>query len=40
VERLAKYAPLGKRYEPTESLIKMAQAGGAFYPKPRIPAGA
>ncbi len=27
VERLARYAPLGKRYEPTEMLVQMAQTG-------------
>ena len=36
VERLAKYAPLGKRYEPTESLLKLAKEGGTFYPRPKL----
>src|SRR6185437_4927110 len=27
VEKLAKYAPLGKRYAPTESLLKLAKEG-------------
>jgi uncharacterized membrane protein YqiK len=34
VERLGKYAPLGKRFEPTESLKKLAAGGGRFYPLP------
>lgn len=36
VEKLAKYAPLGKRYEPTESLKKLAKDGGTFYPRPKL----
>jgi 3-hydroxyacyl-CoA dehydrogenase/enoyl-CoA hydratase/3-hydroxybutyryl-CoA epimerase/3-hydroxyacyl-CoA dehydrogenase/enoyl-CoA hydratase/3-hydroxybutyryl-CoA epimerase/enoyl-CoA isomerase len=36
VERLAKYAPLGKRYEPTETLLKLAKEGGTFYPRPKL----
>ncbi len=36
VEKLAKYAPLGKRYEPTESLLKLAKDGGTFYPLPKL----
>jgi 3-hydroxyacyl-CoA dehydrogenase / enoyl-CoA hydratase / 3-hydroxybutyryl-CoA epimerase / enoyl-CoA isomerase len=39
VERLARYAPLGKRYEPTEMLVQMAQKGGSFYPRPKLAAG-
>ncbi len=39
VERLARYAPLGKRYEPTEMLVQMAQTGGSFYPRPKLAAG-
>ncbi len=38
VERLAKYAPLGKRYEPTESLLKLAKTGETFYPRPKLDA--
>jgi 3-hydroxyacyl-CoA dehydrogenase/enoyl-CoA hydratase/3-hydroxybutyryl-CoA epimerase/3-hydroxyacyl-CoA dehydrogenase/enoyl-CoA hydratase/3-hydroxybutyryl-CoA epimerase/enoyl-CoA isomerase len=34
VERLNRYAPLGKRYEPTEGLLKLAREGGTFYPRP------
>src|SRR5262249_52957248 len=34
VERLKKYAPLGKRSEPRESLEKLAREGGRFYPIP------
>jgi 3-hydroxyacyl-CoA dehydrogenase/enoyl-CoA hydratase/3-hydroxybutyryl-CoA epimerase/3-hydroxyacyl-CoA dehydrogenase/enoyl-CoA hydratase/3-hydroxybutyryl-CoA epimerase/enoyl-CoA isomerase len=33
-ERLKKYAHLGKRFEPTESLKKLAAEGGRFYPIP------
>jgi 3-hydroxyacyl-CoA dehydrogenase / enoyl-CoA hydratase / 3-hydroxybutyryl-CoA epimerase / enoyl-CoA isomerase len=36
VEKLARYAPLGKRYEPTESLLKLAKEGGTFYPRPKL----
>jgi 3-hydroxyacyl-CoA dehydrogenase/enoyl-CoA hydratase/3-hydroxybutyryl-CoA epimerase/3-hydroxyacyl-CoA dehydrogenase/enoyl-CoA hydratase/3-hydroxybutyryl-CoA epimerase/enoyl-CoA isomerase len=36
VERLARYAPLGKRYEPTESLLRLAGSAEAFYPRPKI----
>jgi 3-hydroxyacyl-CoA dehydrogenase/enoyl-CoA hydratase/3-hydroxybutyryl-CoA epimerase/3-hydroxyacyl-CoA dehydrogenase/enoyl-CoA hydratase/3-hydroxybutyryl-CoA epimerase/enoyl-CoA isomerase len=35
VERLARSAPLGKRYEPTQSLLKLAQSGATFYPRPK-----
>jgi 3-hydroxyacyl-CoA dehydrogenase/enoyl-CoA hydratase/3-hydroxybutyryl-CoA epimerase/3-hydroxyacyl-CoA dehydrogenase/enoyl-CoA hydratase/3-hydroxybutyryl-CoA epimerase/enoyl-CoA isomerase len=34
VEKLARYTPLGKRFEPTESLKKLAGTGGRFYPLP------
>jgi len=34
VERLGKYAHLGKRFEPTASLQKLAETGGRFYPPP------
>jgi 3-hydroxyacyl-CoA dehydrogenase/enoyl-CoA hydratase/3-hydroxybutyryl-CoA epimerase/enoyl-CoA isomerase len=36
VEKLAKYAPLGKRFEPTESLRELAKDGGTFYPRPKL----
>ena len=36
VERLARLAPLGKRYEPTQSLLSLAQTGETFYPRPKI----
>jgi 3-hydroxyacyl-CoA dehydrogenase/enoyl-CoA hydratase/3-hydroxybutyryl-CoA epimerase/3-hydroxyacyl-CoA dehydrogenase/enoyl-CoA hydratase/3-hydroxybutyryl-CoA epimerase/enoyl-CoA isomerase len=36
VEKLARYAPLGKRYEPTETLVRMARAGESFYPRPKL----
>lgn len=34
LERLAPYSPLGKRFEPTESLKTLARDGGRFYPLP------
>jgi 3-hydroxyacyl-CoA dehydrogenase / enoyl-CoA hydratase / 3-hydroxybutyryl-CoA epimerase / enoyl-CoA isomerase len=34
LERLANYSHLGKRFQPTETLKKLAREGGAFYPKP------
>lgn len=34
VEKLAAYSRLGRRFEPTESLQKMAATGGRFYPLP------
>ncbi len=39
VERLAGYAPLGKRYEPTASLLKLSQSGETFYPRPKTTVG-
>jgi 3-hydroxyacyl-CoA dehydrogenase/enoyl-CoA hydratase/3-hydroxybutyryl-CoA epimerase/3-hydroxyacyl-CoA dehydrogenase/enoyl-CoA hydratase/3-hydroxybutyryl-CoA epimerase/enoyl-CoA isomerase len=39
VERLARYAPLGKRFEPTESLLRLAKAKETFYPRPKLVAG-
>jgi 3-hydroxyacyl-CoA dehydrogenase / enoyl-CoA hydratase / 3-hydroxybutyryl-CoA epimerase / enoyl-CoA isomerase len=38
LERLAPYQALGKRFEPTESLTKLAEAGGTFYPRPKVAA--
>ncbi len=35
VDRLARFVPLGKRYEPTQSLLKLAQTGETFYPRPK-----
>ena len=34
VERLGQYAGLGKRFEPTETVKKLAETGGRFYPLP------
>ena len=34
--KLARYSPLGKRFEPTESLTKMAAEKGRFYPLPTV----
>jgi 3-hydroxyacyl-CoA dehydrogenase/enoyl-CoA hydratase/3-hydroxybutyryl-CoA epimerase/3-hydroxyacyl-CoA dehydrogenase/enoyl-CoA hydratase/3-hydroxybutyryl-CoA epimerase/enoyl-CoA isomerase len=34
VEKLARYTPLGKRFEPTQSLLRLAQTGETFYPRP------
>jgi 3-hydroxyacyl-CoA dehydrogenase / enoyl-CoA hydratase / 3-hydroxybutyryl-CoA epimerase / enoyl-CoA isomerase len=39
VEKLAKYAHLGKRFEPTESLLKLAKTGETFYPRPKLVQG-
>ncbi len=36
VARLAKFADLGKRYEPTQSLKTLAESGGRFYPTPKL----
>jgi 3-hydroxyacyl-CoA dehydrogenase/enoyl-CoA hydratase/3-hydroxybutyryl-CoA epimerase/3-hydroxyacyl-CoA dehydrogenase/enoyl-CoA hydratase/3-hydroxybutyryl-CoA epimerase/enoyl-CoA isomerase len=35
LERLGRYAPLGKRYEPTQSLRQRAQTRALFYPRPK-----
>ena len=35
VERLNRFASLGKRYEPTESLLELAKSGETFYPRPK-----
>jgi hypothetical protein len=34
LNRLSAYTHLGKRFEPTETLKKLAREEGAFYPKP------
>jgi 3-hydroxyacyl-CoA dehydrogenase/enoyl-CoA hydratase/3-hydroxybutyryl-CoA epimerase/enoyl-CoA isomerase len=39
VEKLAKYAHLGKRFEPTESLLRLAKTGETFYPRPKLVTG-
>ena len=36
VDRLARYAPLGKRFEPTETLVQQARTGESFYPRPKV----
>jgi hypothetical protein len=36
VDKLAKYKLLGKRFEPTESLLKLAKTGETFYPRPKL----
>jgi 3-hydroxyacyl-CoA dehydrogenase / enoyl-CoA hydratase / 3-hydroxybutyryl-CoA epimerase / enoyl-CoA isomerase len=38
LERLAPYQALGKRFEPTESLKKLAETGDMFYPRPKVAA--
>jgi 3-hydroxyacyl-CoA dehydrogenase/enoyl-CoA hydratase/3-hydroxybutyryl-CoA epimerase/3-hydroxyacyl-CoA dehydrogenase/enoyl-CoA hydratase/3-hydroxybutyryl-CoA epimerase/enoyl-CoA isomerase len=38
IERLTPYQSLGKRFEPTESLKKLAESGGTFYPRPKVAA--
>ncbi len=40
VEKLGKYAHLGKRFEPTESLLRLAKTGETFYPRPKLVSGA
>jgi 3-hydroxyacyl-CoA dehydrogenase len=36
VGKLEKYAPLGKRFQPSETLRRMASSGEKFYPAPKI----
>jgi 3-hydroxyacyl-CoA dehydrogenase/enoyl-CoA hydratase/3-hydroxybutyryl-CoA epimerase/3-hydroxyacyl-CoA dehydrogenase/enoyl-CoA hydratase/3-hydroxybutyryl-CoA epimerase/enoyl-CoA isomerase len=36
VAKLAKYTQLGKRFEPTESLLRLAKANESFYPRPKL----
>jgi 3-hydroxyacyl-CoA dehydrogenase/enoyl-CoA hydratase/3-hydroxybutyryl-CoA epimerase/3-hydroxyacyl-CoA dehydrogenase/enoyl-CoA hydratase/3-hydroxybutyryl-CoA epimerase/enoyl-CoA isomerase len=36
VEKLEKYRSLGKRFEPTETLSRMARSGELFYPRPKL----
>ena len=36
VDRATRFAPLGKRYEPTETSIRQARTGETFYPAPKI----
>jgi 3-hydroxyacyl-CoA dehydrogenase / enoyl-CoA hydratase / 3-hydroxybutyryl-CoA epimerase / enoyl-CoA isomerase len=36
LERIESYRSLGKRFEPTESLTKLAKSGGSFYPRPKL----
>jgi 3-hydroxyacyl-CoA dehydrogenase/enoyl-CoA hydratase/3-hydroxybutyryl-CoA epimerase/enoyl-CoA isomerase len=38
VERLARYRSLGKRFEPTESLLRLAESAETFYPRPKLAA--
>jgi 3-hydroxyacyl-CoA dehydrogenase / enoyl-CoA hydratase / 3-hydroxybutyryl-CoA epimerase / enoyl-CoA isomerase len=40
LKRLEKYQSLGKRFEPTDSLKKLAAAGQTFYPRPKLAATA
>jgi hypothetical protein len=39
LDRLAKYTPLGKRFEPTETLRQQAKTGATFYPRPKVTLG-
>jgi 3-hydroxyacyl-CoA dehydrogenase/enoyl-CoA hydratase/3-hydroxybutyryl-CoA epimerase/enoyl-CoA isomerase len=39
VEKVSKYSHLGKRFEPTESLLGLAKAGESFYPRPKAVTG-
>jgi 3-hydroxyacyl-CoA dehydrogenase/enoyl-CoA hydratase/3-hydroxybutyryl-CoA epimerase/3-hydroxyacyl-CoA dehydrogenase/enoyl-CoA hydratase/3-hydroxybutyryl-CoA epimerase/enoyl-CoA isomerase len=36
LERLEKYSSLGKRFEPTDVLTKLAKSGGTIYPLPKM----
>jgi 3-hydroxyacyl-CoA dehydrogenase/enoyl-CoA hydratase/3-hydroxybutyryl-CoA epimerase/3-hydroxyacyl-CoA dehydrogenase/enoyl-CoA hydratase/3-hydroxybutyryl-CoA epimerase/enoyl-CoA isomerase len=36
LERLEAYSSLGKRFEPTETLTRMARSGETFYPRPKV----
>ena len=36
VERLETYRHLGKRFEPTELLTRLAKSGESFYPRPKV----
>jgi 3-hydroxyacyl-CoA dehydrogenase/enoyl-CoA hydratase/3-hydroxybutyryl-CoA epimerase/enoyl-CoA isomerase len=36
LERVEKYRPLGKRFEPTETLQRQARTGEKFYPPPKV----
>ncbi|MGQ0634043.1 MAG: 3-hydroxyacyl-CoA dehydrogenase NAD-binding domain-containing protein [Planctomycetaceae bacterium] len=36
VDRSAKYATLGKRFQPTDEFVAMARRGDRFYPRPTI----
>jgi 3-hydroxyacyl-CoA dehydrogenase / enoyl-CoA hydratase / 3-hydroxybutyryl-CoA epimerase / enoyl-CoA isomerase len=36
LERIGKYKSLGKRFEPTPSLLKLAESNGTFYPKLKL----
>jgi 3-hydroxyacyl-CoA dehydrogenase/enoyl-CoA hydratase/3-hydroxybutyryl-CoA epimerase/3-hydroxyacyl-CoA dehydrogenase/enoyl-CoA hydratase/3-hydroxybutyryl-CoA epimerase/enoyl-CoA isomerase len=36
LERLERYKPLGRRFEPTEILVHQAKTGAKFYPIPKI----
>jgi 3-hydroxyacyl-CoA dehydrogenase/enoyl-CoA hydratase/3-hydroxybutyryl-CoA epimerase/3-hydroxyacyl-CoA dehydrogenase/enoyl-CoA hydratase/3-hydroxybutyryl-CoA epimerase/enoyl-CoA isomerase len=38
LERLKRYEPLGKRFAPTETLLKHARTGEVFYPLPKLSA--
>ncbi len=39
VEKLAKLSHLGKRFEPTSSLLRLAKTGEKFYPRPKMVMG-
>ena len=36
LDRLGKYTPLGKRFEPSETLKQQARTGATFYPRPKL----
>jgi 3-hydroxyacyl-CoA dehydrogenase/enoyl-CoA hydratase/3-hydroxybutyryl-CoA epimerase/enoyl-CoA isomerase len=39
LDRLARYASLGKRFEPTGTLERHARTGETFYPLPKLAVG-
>jgi 3-hydroxyacyl-CoA dehydrogenase/enoyl-CoA hydratase/3-hydroxybutyryl-CoA epimerase/3-hydroxyacyl-CoA dehydrogenase/enoyl-CoA hydratase/3-hydroxybutyryl-CoA epimerase/enoyl-CoA isomerase len=36
LDRLARFAPLGKRYQPVDMLVQQARTGEKFYPRPKL----
>jgi 3-hydroxyacyl-CoA dehydrogenase/enoyl-CoA hydratase/3-hydroxybutyryl-CoA epimerase/3-hydroxyacyl-CoA dehydrogenase/enoyl-CoA hydratase/3-hydroxybutyryl-CoA epimerase/enoyl-CoA isomerase len=38
VDKLGRYSSLGKRFEPTDILVRLAKSGDTFYPRPKLAA--